>query len=1024
MPSLSEYILTLKKCNPNAEDKVLKIYLLKSGWQIADIEKAFADVNAASALVIPQAQVVPVAPIIAAAAPTVVPPPVPAAIAPVAPIPPSEPIVAAAPIAPGVPSVPEPVAPPVPAPISAPAPKPLVPPMSFDIPTASEISQAIKHTHEIEISVPEIELAPAPAPIRDPIPARPNAPVGVPVYVATPAPTPIPPPPPISASISMPSAPMNQAPAPTPAPTPAPEIRPVPAPEPKPVAQIIDPIQQPVPISTIIQPPVFTQPEAPSVPVPPPPTPVQTPPPPTPTLPPVPPPAAPQAPAANPYLDRTLRHSVSSAEILKALAVDAPVPTPAPAPAPAPMPTPPPMPTPAPEPVPAPISIAIPTPIPTPVEPMPVSILQSVPIRTLPSLAPRKKFSDIVGTVPPVNAAPAIKPIAKAPIAPISPATFALPGDSYAAAQEKTVRIAPPVPRRAASGTTKLIVWLSVLAFLVVLGIGYMRFVHGVFVFVSEPIEKSSVLSHLASEANRIDSAEYTSHVYFRMMPREPGVESFDTIVSALRILRNGAAPEPLVLASVATSSPRQKAKQASINEFLSNFPLDGIFDMEIKGGYRKKGDDKWQAKGDYSGEGLNAKLDVESIVREGVRYVKAISFPERFFDIHDIRDTWISISDADEESVAAALPWLGDDMLSLADFGILNIPANAPESLDKQIARLVSIANEDGVISVVGEPQKIIQSDSAWYKPKKVAYEYQLQASLERFIEFAEHANRALQNEFGSETILGLSEEDKKELRSPQFAKFFEYFVKNGYLKMIVDKDGALIGLDVSLKLVADDRQAVVSAEITFDSINRSISIDVPKPEMTFSDAYGKISGQSKELLLLKSQVKTIEGIREEISKYQAAHSGEVPDTLNGMNLPRLTFATSSYAYKKTEKTSYLLSYQVVMPAPPTQFYELPQTLIGFDETTAIPSGTGLSMQYLKFVHGKNTANERSLSLEGDASKRLDSDKDRITNGLEQYIGMNITKKDSDEDGVDDYEELQKGSNPLGAGPWVGSNK
>lgn len=660
-------------------------------------------------------------------------------------------------------------------------------------------------------------------------------------------------------------------------------------------------------------------------------------------------------------------------------------------------------------------------------------------IRPISTIAPRQKFSDIMALATPAN-------VSSAPIAPISPATFALPGDSYAAAQVSSKPSEAPIVRQKMSSGKKILLWLFALAFFAILGAGYMRFVHGVYVSVTEPIEKSSVLSYLVDAAESIDTAEYTTRLNFRMMPREPGVESLDSIAAALRNLREGTASWPIVLASLAASSTPERG---FTNEFLAAFPVDGVMDLEIKGAYRKAGDKeagrrsdgKWHVKGDYSGEGLTAKLDVESVIREGVRYIRAIDFPEMFFDVHEIRDSWISITDADDDSVAAALPWLGDlspeqglaksnpdaltELVSIVDFGILNIPTPAPESLNRQIARLLAMASEDEVIAVVGEPKKIIQPSTAWYRSQRVAYEYQLQGDLERFIAFTDHANRALQNEFGGETILGFTEEKKKELRSPEFAKLFDYFVRNGYFKITIDKGGALIGIDASLKLVSEDRQALVSASMSFDNINKSISIDAPKAEMTFSDAYVKISGQSKELMQLKSQVKTVEAIREAISKYQSQNGGEVPDTLNGLPLPRLTFATSSYAYKKSSKTEYLLSYQIVLPPPPPQFYELPLTLVGFDASTAASSGTDLSMQYLKFVNGKNTASEKRLSLEADASKRLDSDKDRITNGLEQYIGTNITKKDTDEDGVGDYEELQKGGNPLGAGSWVGvSNK
>ncbi len=451
--------------------------------------------------------------------------------------------------------------------------------------------------------------------------------------------------------------------------------------------------------------------------------------------------------------------------------------------------------------------------------------------------------------------------------------------------------------------------------------------------------------------------------------------------------------------------------------------------DMHIDGLYKKdpvndstsmavRADGSWHVAGTYSGEGLKADLNMESVRRGGITYIRAKAFPEMFFDIQAIRDKWVSVSQADAESVSSALPWLAS-----FDSG-----APRPANFDKQIARLISIAGEERVLETRGDPQKTIRPGSAWYEPRRVMYSYQMQPNLEHFISFVERSNTILQNEFGTSSILALTGEMKQALRSREFERLFKYFADNGYLKVTVGKSGELVEIASSIKLVSDEKQALLAAELSLDGINEGVSLESPKPEMTFSDAYVLISGQSKELLQLKRQAKTVDAIRSEIKAYQGSHGGEVPDTLDaahiGSTLPNLVFATSSYAYKKVSKNSYLLSYQIVLPPLPTQFYELPLSLIRFDSSTAASSGSDLSMQHLRFVNGKNTANENTVSIEADADKRLDSDRDRITNSLEQYIGTNITKKDSDGDGVDDYEELRQGGNPLGAGSWVGGVK
>ncbi len=617
-----------------------------------------------------------------------------------------------------------------------------------------------------------------------------------------------------------------------------------------------------------------------------------------------------------------------------------------------------------------------------------------------------------------------------------SPGTIVMPGQKTSnpmVQMPSSMQSDLPKPKRKAG--KRLMIWIIIIALLGMLGFGYMRFVHGVYLFVNAPIDKNEVLAYLAGSISKVDTAAYSTHVSFEMMPREPGVESFDKLVLALTkndVAGSGLTVVPAIASSSATSTDMASSSAAQdtpVSGLLSAFSPDSIMDIHIDGLYKKdsstdstgkamRADGSWHVAGTYSGEGLKTDLDMKSVRRDGVTYIRAKAFPEMFFDIKAIRDKWVSISQTDAESVASALPWLAS-----FDSG-----APRPANFEKQIARLISIAGEERVLEARGDPQKTIRPGSAWYEPRRVMYSYQMQPNLEHFISFVERSNTILQNEFGTSSILVMTGEMKQSLRSREFERLFKYFAGNGYLKVTVGKSGELVEIASSIKIVSDERQTLLSAEVSLDRINEGVSIESPKSEMTFSDAYVLISGQSKELLQLKRQAKTVDAIRSEIKAYQSGHGGEVPDTLDaahiGSALPNLVFATSSYAYKKVSKNSYLLSYQIVLPPLPTQFYELPLSLIRFDSSTAASSGSDLGMQYLRFVQGKNTANENTISIEADADKRQDSDRDRITNSLEQYIGTNITKKDSDGDGVDDYEELRQGGNPTGPGSWVGESK
>lgn len=638
-------------------------------------------------------------------------------------------------------------------------------------------------------------------------------------------------------------------------------------------------------------------------------------------------------------------------------------------------------------------------------------------------------------------------------------------------------------PKKKSRVGLKIFLWLIILLVLGGLAYGYLRFVHGVYVFVKEPIGRDEVLSYIADSISELETAEYTTHLTIQMGSREPGSESLDldsigldagTLAMGISPFRGAASSTPSASAGTSTESA---ANASGVQDFLAAFPVDGVADITIQSFYeRNKESDDSQLRyiGKYMGEGIKADVDIESVVKDHMTFVKANEFPEMLFDITPVKGKWVSIDSNDEPLLRNAFPWLSlfapkspaqtaestagatSTDIALASSSPASNSSMAhltrgltsphPANIDQQIARLISIASDERVLKVVGDPIKTVESGSTWYEPKRVIYQYKIQPDLSQFLAFVDRANVILQNEFGTSSILALTEEQKAEIHGPAFAKFFEYFTKNGGISMAVDKDRAFVGMNFFINLISESKRMQINGDISLDNINRRVSIEKPKADISFKDAYAQISGQSAEMIMLKDKVRVVEAIRAALAEYQAAHAGALPDNLMDLLADPAgikAFAAepglddknllNNYQYKKVlpaknskagAAAGYQLAYQIKLPPLPEQFYELHENLIGFDATTAASTDNDRSLQYLKFVNGKNTATDKSLSLEADATKRLDSDKDLLTNGLEQYIGTNITKKDTDGDGTGDYDELKKGGNPLGAGSWTVENK
>ncbi len=600
-------------------------------------------------------------------------------------------------------------------------------------------------------------------------------------------------------------------------------------------------------------------------------------------------------------------------------------------------------------------------------------------------------------------------------------------------------------------GAVKMIIWLIViLGCIGGLGFAYIKYVHGVYLFVQAPFSKENFIEGFAKSIASVDTAAYEASMSFKTAPMEAGVvevdfDKFPDIDSGSGLDDNFS---PGYSSSLYDSS----------EDIMSMIPSDAKFSSSISGIYNKKGnsnDGKFGVKADYTGDGVSIAVDIESIKLADNFYVRVNTFPAFFMDLSTIKDKWISIT---EEDVQDSL----GDYFSIFDIGSDDIGGTGDtdkKDLKKQYVAILEFANQKQVLEVIGEPVKIVGAD------KRVIYEYEVKPNLNNLIAFVEGLPAHLKSQFGDEAILQgnavQNAEDLKELKSEKFAYYFNYFRDHTKTLVGVDTKGLPAYIDVFNKTAPKGntlkKQLETNFRISLSNVNGNNDVVAPENPLPYIDAYSQVTGKSKDDILYEQQRSRILNIQSGIREY-TRYSGTLPLTLEDLERStadlviasstfkdifkgsgdddyfyRYQFSTSTrpiyggslknafssqpgqnIVYKRISNSSYELVYDMKLPSVPKSSYTLM-----YEYGMGDYYGDKVTIFGLPFVNGVNTATEKDESIQAGANKKIDTDKDRLSNDLEIYIGTDPNKSDTDGDKKSDYEELRAGTNPKGAGNW-----
>ncbi len=588
------------------------------------------------------------------------------------------------------------------------------------------------------------------------------------------------------------------------------------------------------------------------------------------------------------------------------------------------------------------------------------------------------------------------------------------------------------------------------------LGFAYMKYVHGIYLFVNQPFTKEEFVKNFATSIAKIDTAEYEATISFSASERPEGAAELDMDYMS-RVRAEEAATKATSTATNTSSTlnttdmPLGSGAAGSSDTLLRMIPQDAKFQATVSGLYnknQKNQDAQTRFAGSYNGDGISISADVELMKIGEKFFAKINTFPSFFIDLAKIKDKWIVASAED-------LGMFGIPIDTL--FGGSGVGEKDPVTEDskKKIIKVFELFLERNVFEVVGEPKKISVGDD-----KRIAYVYTVSPNLQNFIAFAEQLPVRMKAEFPDAKEFEMSPETLASIKGKAFAYYFDYIKNNTVITLASDAKGVPVYIDIANTIAPKSnelkKQLNTQIHINLTNVNKGTQLVPPTDPMSFVDAYSTITGKSKNDILFDRQRKQVETIRVAIDRY-VEFTGTTPGSLDDLKKSTADIAAASstfevvskddpdyyYAayrlststrplytgsfkdsysekdltYQKTGPLTYQLIYSITLPSIPKSYYELTYTIGKYEESG--PGTIARPMILLAYNDGLNTATEKLVSKEADQQKTKDGDKDKVSDAMETYLGTNPGKADTDGDGKNDYDEITNGTNPKGAGIW-----
>lgn len=608
--------------------------------------------------------------------------------------------------------------------------------------------------------------------------------------------------------------------------------------------------------------------------------------------------------------------------------------------------------------------VSAPAPI-IPPPPKPVEPPQSVqPLPSsrpaIPPAAPVTREVNWPTPTPPVAPKPA--PAPAAPLAPQPAPSFRAPVAPQPTPAPQSYIITPPAaPAEAPRGGRGSRVLFLVLALLVLIGGGVAyAYIEKLGPFYNPPFDSTNLAVGALESELAAKSYKYEGSLVVEAAPRDSDLEPLDLNLG-------------------------------EEYSFFTIFPaLDFKFEMKNEGGLERQDGSPVASRvhltGSGSGFGMSGSFDVELVQKDTDIYVKLSKIPSIPFvgkmDLSAIANKWVKISRDD----LLALGGTARDLEEIDQFAKLDL-----KQLEGEARVYAQAVDASGIFYFKNPPRGDAVNGAS-------AYRYDLGISLDGLIKFMVQL-------YGP----GFDQDEINDIKQdPYFTKAFEYVNKNSTLHLWFDAETKhLVKTEYSFRgAVADipafdSKQIVMKGSFARTGINEPVDIGAPTDTMPFEDAYLAYMGISKEEHLLSTQESQIEGLRFLLTLYYDKYS-KYPQTLQDLSevsfsnqsIPQDVILKAPYLYFPAQK-DYKLQYEIKLPeyTPKIDRYSI---------------GSYVDRVWSsKYISGKNTATAKILSTEAAALSKKDTDKDGVTDLLEDYIGTSKTEKDTDGDGTSDFFEF-----------------
>lgn len=569
--------------------------------------------------------------------------------------------------------------------------------------------------------------------------------------------------------------------------------------------------------------------------------------------------------------------------------------------------------------------------------------------------------------VPPQPPTPPQPPLARTMVAPqpaSSPSSYVVTPGSQ------------PLASKPASShrSRNLVTFLLILAILGA-GIAY-AYVQKIGPFFDPPYPTDFFFSGMAKKMLEVDSYSYDLSFSLKTEPREESTSLYDYDFSTDRYI---SAIPPVDIKGEITS-------EGAIEGVLASNP-----------------DSRAKVAGSFSALDIATEFDLDVVKKGDLVYINVHKVPAVFLfselKLQPLLNKWIEFNVNDFGSVVDPL-LVQEFAEELGDAGITT------DAEKKELARKLAAAFD-------AHKAFTLHSNPSFGSVGGVgAYRYSFKINLDGLLAAMQEIVLSLVNDvkpLSLEEQLELKAQMLKEISSPEFAevrKFVEYINQNGTTELWIDAEtGHLLQAAYSLRFAPKSLPALKDKQLHFEfkqtlsNIDKPQTIEAPTETIPHEEALILMSGKSRQAFLHEKQSSQIQALQSELH-YRQSVRGSYPETLQdvlGGKTVQDVVAKVPYLYFPSA-TNYKLLYQIDLPpkeAQPDYYSVVEQAYPG-------------NILALKYVNGTNTATADVLSLEAAALAKKDTDKDGVSDALEEYVGTSKTLADTDKDGIKDGSEIR----------------